>query len=100
MRSLQLIAVFVWMMCSFAIAQSNEILAHKKFELGDYESAITAYQGVLAEDPENTEAMIKLAESYRMSSRLEQAKEWYSKVADVNRPAKAFIFNYAKTLQE
>lgn len=100
MRSLQLIAVFVWVMCSSSTAQSNEILAHKKFELGDYESAITAYHGVLAEDPENTEAMIKLAESYRMSSRLEKAKEWYSKVADVNRPAKAFIFNYAKTLQE
>lgn len=101
MRSLQLISFCAVILSSLSLyAQDNELIAMKKFELGDYESAIESYQLILSENPNNEEAMIRLAESMRMTSRLQEAIDWYGKVADMQKPAKPFIFNYAKCLQE
>jgi hypothetical protein len=101
MRSLQFFLTTVGILCSISlISQDESMLAHKKYELGDYPAAITSYQNLLAQDPTNEDAMIKLAESYRMVSRLSEAAEWYGKVASMEKASKPFLFHYAKTLQE
>lgn len=101
MRSLQFFLTTVGILCSISlISQDEAMLAHKKYELGDYPAAIASYQNLLAQDPSNEDAMIKLAESFRMVSRLSEAAEWYGKVASMEKASKPFLFHYAKTLQE
>jgi len=52
-----------------------------QFQEGDYQLAINSFSQILEEDPENKEANFYVAESYRLTNRIEQSKPYYEKVA-------------------
>ncbi len=52
-----------------------------QFLEGDYQLAISSFSKILEEDPENKEANFYVAESYRLTNRIEQSKPYYEKVA-------------------
>lgn len=52
-----------------------------QFQEGDYQLAISSFSKILEEDPENKEANFYVAESYRLTNRIEQSKPYYEKVA-------------------
>ena len=71
MRSLKLFIYLMATVCPFVMsAQADEIVAHKKFELGDYDSAIESYREVLDANPNNQEVIIRMAGSLRMTGRM------------------------------
>lgn len=52
-----------------------------QFQEGDYQLAIGSFSKILEEDPENKDANFYVAESYRLTNRIEQSKPYYEKVA-------------------
>jgi len=50
-----------------------------QFQSGEYQLAINTFSKVLEEDPENKEANFYVAESYRLSNRIEQSALFYQK---------------------
>lgn len=53
-----------------------------QFQGGDYQLAITTFSKILEDDPENKEANFYVAESYRLTNRIEQSKAYYEKLAE------------------
>ncbi|WP_373521379.1 OmpA family protein [Aquiflexum sp.] len=53
-----------------------------QFQGGDYQLAINSFSKILEDDPENKEANFYVAESYRLTNRIEQSKAYYEKVAE------------------
>jgi len=49
---------------------------------GQYQYAINTFSQILADDPENKEANQIIAESYRLSNRIEKAGPYYEKLAE------------------
>lgn len=54
--------------------------AQTQFNTGEYQLAIASYSRFLETEPENSEANFYIAESYRLSNRIEKAAEYYEKV--------------------
>lgn len=52
-----------------------------QFQSGEYQVAINTFSKVLEKEPENKQANLYVAESYRLSNRVEQAQQYYEKVA-------------------
>ena len=53
-----------------------------QFQAGDYQLAINTFSKILEEEPENKQANFYVAESYRLTNRIEQSKPYYEKAAD------------------
>jgi peptidoglycan-associated lipoprotein len=53
----------------------------KQFQSGEYQFAIATFSKVLENDPDNKEANFYLAESYRLSNRIENSAAYYEKLA-------------------
>ncbi len=67
--------------------ESNLMLAKLAIESGQYEKSIDRLQKLLKYYPENTEAMFFLAESYKSSGQIDEAKRWFEKCKKkVNNP--------------
>lgn len=82
-------------------AQKTFKKANKQFELKAYNLAIANYQKTLSEDdPLNIEAMIRLAEAYRMTNRPIQAVEWYRKTGGAIAHFPEYSLNFAHTLKQ
>jgi peptidoglycan-associated lipoprotein len=52
-----------------------------QFQAGEYDFAIQTFSKILENDPENQELNKLIAESYRLSNRIEQATPYYEKLA-------------------
>ncbi|MDR7131210.1 outer membrane protein OmpA-like peptidoglycan-associated protein [Algoriphagus sp. 4150] len=55
-----------------------------QFLSGQYQYAINTFSQILADDPENIEANQVVAESYRLSNRIENAAPYYQKLVEEN----------------
>lgn len=53
-----------------------------QFLSGQYQYAINSFSQILADDPENKEANQVIAESYRLSNRIEEAAPYYEKLVE------------------
>jgi peptidoglycan-associated lipoprotein len=53
-----------------------------QFQAGDYQLAINTFSKILEEEPENKQANFYVAESYRLTNRIEQSKAYYERVAE------------------
>src|SRR5690606_596190 len=53
-----------------------------QFLSGQYQYAINSFSQILADDPDNKEANQIIAESYRLSNRIEDAAPYYQKLVD------------------
>jgi peptidoglycan-associated lipoprotein len=77
------IAVFlVLSVILFSSCTSLYQKGQNQFQGGDYQLAITTFSKILEDDPENKEANFYVAESYRLTNRIEQSKAYYEKVAE------------------
>jgi len=55
---------------------------NEQFLSGQYQYAINSFSQILADDPENKEANQVIAESYRLSNRIEDAAPYYQKLVE------------------
>ena len=99
---------FTIKMCSFLLflcftinlqSQSDLMVANKQYDLKAYNLAINSYKNYLAKDPNNTEAISKLADSYRQTNDLLESSKWYEKIIDRPGLNKNVIKDYAMTLK-
>ncbi|AEL25862.1 OmpA family protein [Cyclobacterium marinum] len=58
--------------------------AQTQFNTGEYQLAIASYSKLLENEPDNSEANFYIAESYRLSNRIEKATEYYEKVNEAD----------------
>ncbi len=56
--------------------------AQNQFSSGEYQMAISSYSRLLEKDPDNSEANLFIAESFRLSNRIENAASYYEKVSE------------------
>jgi len=56
--------------------------AQVQFTTGEYQMAIASYSRLLEKEPENSAANFYIAESYRLSNRIEKAADYYEKVSE------------------
>ncbi len=62
-----------------ATACGVEKKASKAFELAQFQAAIDSYNTILKKDPNDGEANLFIAESYRQSNRIKQSLPYYEK---------------------
>lgn len=56
--------------------------AQSQFEAGEYQLAINSFSKILEDEPEDQQANLIVAESYRLSNRMEKAAPYYDKVLE------------------
>jgi outer membrane protein OmpA-like peptidoglycan-associated protein len=76
------------------------IKGYNSFETGDYNVAIDQYRIAMDNGVEVAESNYKVAESYRLSNRLDQAAEYYEAAIDLGVPDTAAVFHYAMALKQ
>ena len=75
-------AVFLFsLFLIFSACTSLYQKGQKQFQSGEYQFAIATFSKVLENDPDNKEANFYLAESYRLSNRIENSAAYYEKLA-------------------
>ena len=74
----------VFLLVLQASCTSLQQKAQTQFNTGEYQLAIASYSKLLENDPDNSEANLYIAESYRLSNRIEKATEYYEKVNEAD----------------
>lgn len=59
---------------------------------GQYQYAINTFSQILEEDPENEEANQIIAESYRLSNRIENSADYYQKLIEIDPSFERYFF--------
>ncbi len=83
----------------FLISCSTFKRAEKKFEKGEFDSAIDLYQQALKKNDNPAQALFSIAESYRLSNRLEIAEPYYSAAIDSGYAEDEVFYNYSLSLK-
>ncbi len=95
-----LIAIALFSFSSFTLqAQSSLKKANKQYELKAFNAAINSYQKVLLKDPNNGEALSKLADCYRHLNQITDAVQTYERAFQQRGYDPIHILHYAKCLQ-
>lgn len=89
---LLLMATMVW-------SQSSIKKANKQYELYAFNTAIKSYLKVLERQPNNAEALGKLADCYRHLNRLQEAEKWYEKAVRQKGVDELYFFQYGEVLK-
>jgi peptidoglycan-associated lipoprotein len=78
-------------------ACSSEKKAIKAFKLGKYQNSIDLFKKSLSGNPNNSKANYFVAESYRLSNRLQEAEEFYAKAGGkgIDRDSVKFFYGLA-----
>lgn len=69
-----------------------------QFLAGDYQLAINSFTQILEDDPDNKEANFYVAESYRLSNRIEKSSEYYKKLVEEEETFESY-FRYGQSLK-
>ena len=91
--------LFLLLATSAAWSQSNIKKANKQYELYAFNTAIKSYLEVLERQPNEVEALTKLADCYRHLNRLEEAEKWYEKAVRQNDVDIIAYFQYGEVLK-
>ncbi len=67
---------------AFVSCKSLQEKGNDQYLSGEYQYAINTFVQILEEDPENVEANQVIAESYRLSNRIEEAAPYYEKLIE------------------
>jgi len=78
-RSIPFIVIISLLMAACTSLQQK---AQSQFEAGEYQLAINSFSKILEDNPEDRQANLIVAESYRLSNRLEMAAPYYDKVLE------------------
>jgi peptidoglycan-associated lipoprotein len=82
-----------------ASACSTEKKAIKAFQLGKYQSSIDLFRKSLASNPDNGKANYFVAESYRLSNRIQEAEKHYAKAGGKGIDKDSVQFYYGQALK-
>jgi peptidoglycan-associated lipoprotein len=74
--------ILVFISLFMAACTSLQQKAQSQFEAGEYQLAINSFSKILEENPDDQQANLIVAESYRLSNRIEQAAPYYDKVLE------------------
>lgn len=94
MRFVALLPIFVLL-----VACGTEKKATKAFQLGKYQTAIDLYNKLLEDNPENGHYNYRIAESYRLSNRLNDAESYYMNAGGRGVNKDSIQFYYAQSLK-
>ncbi len=83
----------------FLVSCSTFKRAEKKFEKGEFDSAIDLYEQALKKDDNPAQALFSIAESYRLSNRLEVAEPYYKASIDSGYTEDEVFYNYSLSLK-
>ncbi|MEN2283290.1 OmpA family protein [Algoriphagus sp. SE2] len=93
---------FLWitfiLIMSLNACKSLQEKANDQFLSGQYQYAINSYSQILEDDPDNKEANSAVAESYRLSNRIEEAGPYYQKLAE-EEPSFDNLFRLGQSLK-
>ena len=82
-----------------SLSAQNERKADKLYELFEFEAAIHSYLLVLEEQPDNMDAMAKMADCHRMLNNMDDAAAWYLKVVRQKGADPIHFFRYGLVLK-
>jgi len=85
------IAIFLVVMV-FALSSCTSLFqkGQNQFQAGEYQLAINTFSRILEEEPENKEANFYVAESYRLSNRLERSEAYYARLVEEEETFESF----------
>lgn len=93
---------FLWitfiLLLSLNACKSLQEKANDQFLSGQYQYAINSYSQILEGDPDNKDANLAVAESYRLSNRIEEAGPYYEKLAD-DEPSFQNLYHLGQSLK-
>jgi peptidoglycan-associated lipoprotein len=78
---------------------STEKKAMKAFQAGKYQNSIDLFRKSLASNPDNGKANYFVAESYRLSNRIQEAEKYYSKAGGKGIDKDSVRFYYGQALK-
>jgi outer membrane protein OmpA-like peptidoglycan-associated protein/tetratricopeptide (TPR) repeat protein len=72
----------VWLILALLIGSCTSLFqkGQNQFQVGEYQLAISTFSRILEDDPDNKEANFYMAESYRLTNRVENAETYYTKL--------------------
>ena len=96
---LQLVFISLALTFSTQLAAQNLLYkANKQYELKAYTSAIESYLKVLQKDPNEPEAISRLADSYRHLNKMDEAAKWFAKAVNYAGIEPIHFLYYGKVL--
>lgn len=74
----------VWIMIVLVLGSCTSLFqkGQNQFQAGEYQLAISTFSRILEEDPDNKEANFYIAESFRLTNRVEKADAYYAKLLE------------------
>jgi hypothetical protein len=98
-------AIYVFCCCllgaNAAVAQtSNVARGNIALSYKDYAAAMPLYEAALTDEPNNAEALSKLAACYRATYHLAEAEKTYEKLVALNAKTSDDVFEYAQLLMQ
>src|SRR5690606_17011630 len=93
------IPFIVFISLFMAACTSLQQKAQSQFEAGEYQLAINSFSKILEDSPEDQQANLIVAESYRLSNRMEKAAPYYDKVLEKD-PSFDNYFKKGKSLKD
>ncbi|WNB17392.1 OmpA family protein [Marivirga arenosa] len=92
---------YIFLIFTFSIVNACSVYkkAEKKFEKGEYNSAIDLYQSAIRKNENAAQALFYTAEAYRLSNRLEIAAPYYEAAIDSGYQEDEVYYNYALSLK-
>lgn len=97
---LSLLTIGILFISQFAIAQPQSLMkADKYYELFAFEQAIPFYLDALKIDENNTRALSRLGDCYRLTGNLDNASSWYGKAMNRADKKPMDIYHYAQMLK-
>ncbi len=92
--------LLLFLFASVDLTAQNELKkANKQYELGAYNLAVRSYLSILNKEPNNGEALAKLADSYRYLNNMDEAANWYRKAIRISGVDPVHIFEFANVLK-
>ncbi|WP_291778517.1 OmpA family protein [Cecembia sp.] len=72
----------VWVVLILLLGSCTSLFqkGQNQFQAGEYQLAINTFSRILEDDPDNKEANFYMAESYRLTNRVENSESYYTKI--------------------
>lgn len=84
--------------CGNVSAQSSLKKGNKQYVLRDFPDAIKYYEKYLKRKPNNTQALVRIADSHRLLNDMTKAAEYYKRAFATGKPEPRHRLRYGKTL--
>lgn len=88
----------IFLLPAVCFAQKRLAKANRLYDNLSFAAAVPEYERALKSDPDNSEALLKLAHCYRLINNTLKAEKWYSKVVELKEAKPAHMMFYTQAL--